>query len=123
MSSKMITQLELLNRKIDKMNVGQSSKNIHVIQGVRDSCREAHASQECPVVHQDDSHEAVHFVSNQSRQNNNPYSNTYNPGWRNHPNFYWNNNHGGVNASRSNVPPRFQNQVPTQQGFYSQQRP
>ncbi|KAH9792938.1 hypothetical protein KPL71_004353 [Citrus sinensis] len=25
------------------------------------------------------------------RQQNNPYSNTYNPGWRNHPNLSWNN--------------------------------
>ncbi|CAL9029880.1 unnamed protein product, partial [Prunus brigantina] len=24
--------------------------------------------------------------------NNDPYSNTYNPGWRNHPNFKWSNN-------------------------------
>jgi hypothetical protein len=29
-------------------------------------------------------------VSNYSRQNN-PYTATYNPGWRNHPNFSWNN--------------------------------
>ena len=26
------------------------------------------------------------------RQGNNPYSNTYNPGCRNHPNFSWSNN-------------------------------
>ena len=33
--------------------------------------------------------EQVNFVGNQfqGRQANNPYSNTYNPGWRNHPNF------------------------------------
>lgn len=26
-------------------------------------------------------------------QKNNPYSNTYNLGWKDHPNFKWNNNH------------------------------
>jgi hypothetical protein len=28
---------------------------------------------------------------------NNPFSNTYNPGWRNHPNFSWSNNHNALN--------------------------
>ena len=27
-----------------------------------------------------------------SRPRNDPYSNTYNPGWRNHPNYSWSNN-------------------------------
>ena len=35
----------------------------------------------------------ANYVSNFQRQNN-PYSNTYNPGWRNHPNFSWSNNQG-----------------------------
>jgi hypothetical protein len=28
---------------------------------------------------------------------NNPYSNTYNPGWRNQPNFFWSNNQNALN--------------------------
>ncbi|MDV3153251.1 MAG: hypothetical protein Q8755_02625, partial [Candidatus Phytoplasma australasiaticum] len=35
----------------------------------------------------DVSHEQVDFMGNQYRPQNNPYSNTYNPGWKNHPNF------------------------------------
>ena len=31
-------------------------------------------------------------MSNFFRQQNNSYSNTYNPGWKSHPNFSWNNN-------------------------------
>ena len=42
-------------------------------------------------------HEEVDFVSNQVRPQNNPYSNTYNPGWRNHPNFGWRANTGNQN--------------------------
>ncbi|CAL8993368.1 unnamed protein product [Prunus brigantina] len=42
--------------------------------------------------------------------NNDPYSNTYNPGWRNHPNFKWSNN---SNVQQSQGPPP---------GFLIQQR-
>ncbi|KAI5351553.1 hypothetical protein L3X38_004444 [Prunus dulcis] len=41
---------------------------------------------------------------------NDPYSNTYNPGWRNHPNFRWNNS---PNVQQSQGPPL---------GFQTQQR-
>ncbi|CAL9024888.1 unnamed protein product, partial [Prunus brigantina] len=42
--------------------------------------------------------------------NNDPYSNTYNPGWRNHPNFKWSNN---SNVQQPQGPPP---------GFQIQQR-
>ena len=35
--------------------------------------------------------EQVDYLGNQVRPQNNPYSNTYNPGWRNHQNFSWSN--------------------------------
>ncbi|MCI84733.1 hypothetical protein A2U01_0106011, partial [Trifolium medium] len=31
---------------------------------------------------------SVNYVANYNK-NNNPYSATYNPGWKNHPNFSW----------------------------------
>lgn len=40
----------------------------------------------------------------------NPYSNTYNPGWRNHPNFSYKNNNALFAPSQP--PPSFQNAVP-----------
>jgi hypothetical protein len=39
-----------------------------------------------------------------SRPGNDPYSNTYNPGWRNHPNFSWK----GQNAENSTSGPHNQ---------------
>ena len=37
--------------------------------------------------------EEVHAMNNYNpRPRNDPYSNTYNPWWRNHPNFSWSNN-------------------------------
>ena len=66
--------------------------------------------------------EQANYVGNQfqGRQANNPYSNTYNPGWRNHPNFSWSSNNNMVapnfpnntNLPRQQPPPGFQ--VPQQ---------
>ncbi|KAL0354747.1 UNVERIFIED_CONTAM: Retrovirus-related Pol polyprotein from transposon.6 [Sesamum radiatum] len=44
------------------------------------------------------------LFSNGGRSNFNPYSNTYNPGWRSHPNFSWSNNQQQGPARP--VPPR-----------------
>ena len=46
----------------------------------------------------------------QGRGGNNPYSNTYNPGWRNYPNFSWSNNIG--NMPRQQGPLGFQQSIP-----------
>ncbi|XP_057755989.1 uncharacterized protein LOC130975181 [Arachis stenosperma] len=35
--------------------------------------------------------EQANYIGNSPRQNHDPYSKTYNPGWRNHPNFGWGN--------------------------------
>src|SRR5262245_16941460 len=46
-------------------------------------------------------------MGNQSHPQNNPYSNTYNPGWRNHPNFSWGNN-SNIQKENPNPPLGFQ---------------
>ncbi|XP_071917004.1 uncharacterized protein [Coffea arabica] len=52
----------------------------------------------------------VQFVNNYNRNApNNPYSNTYNPGWRNHPNFGWKDQ---GNQQRPTNPPGFQPRQP-----------
>ena len=63
--------------------------------------------------------EQANYVGNQfqGRQANNPYSNTYNSGWQNHPNFLWSNNNNVAvpnfsnnnNLPRQQAPPGFQN--------------
>lgn len=52
--------------------------------------------------------ETVNYIGNNNKQG--MYSNTYNPGWRNHPNFSWSNNKGQMSAPRQYNPPGFQNQ-------------
>ncbi|XP_050225511.1 uncharacterized protein LOC126674989 [Mercurialis annua] len=78
-----------------------------------------HSGGECLVTGQALS-EQVNYVGGQ-RQANDPYSNTYNPGWRNHPNFGWRNQEGQGNAQGSNqAGSSFQsnNRPPQQQGHY-----
>jgi len=52
-----------------------------------DLCGGGHKSIECQVGNPFQQAEQVDYVGNPLRQQGNPYSNTYNPGWRNHPNF------------------------------------
>ena len=57
----------------------------------------------------------VNYVGNFNRQlQNNPYSNTYNPGWKQHPNFSWssqNRNAPALNGQNRNTqPPSFHQQ-------------
>ncbi|XP_017970470.1 PREDICTED: uncharacterized protein LOC108660713 [Theobroma cacao] len=93
-------QVAALSKKIDTLGV-------YVVQNscvVGENYGDGHSSDQCSY----DS-ASVQFVGNFNKQQNNPYSNTYNPGWRNHPNFSWNNNTGPSN-SNPNVPPGFQQQ-------------
>ncbi|KAG8474500.1 hypothetical protein CXB51_031170 [Gossypium anomalum] len=48
--------------------------------------------------------EQLNYMGNNPRSQNNPYSNTYNAGWRNHPNFSW----GGQGNQRPPLPSGFQ---------------
>ncbi|GKV41179.1 hypothetical protein SLEP1_g48746 [Rubroshorea leprosula] len=95
-------QISALNKKLD--NLGASAMSIS-----SNSCCElcgqfGHASVECQVGNSvQSSNEQANFVSSGGRSNFNPYSNTYNPGWRSHPNFSWSNN-------QVRVPPGFQQQ-------------
>ncbi|XP_020972946.1 uncharacterized protein LOC110269457 [Arachis ipaensis] len=43
--------------------------------------------------------EEANYVGNQQRQPYDPHSNTYNPGWKNHPNFEWGNQQNQHNKS------------------------
>ena len=49
-----------------------------------------HCTDVCPImVGVKEARGQVNVVGQFSRSGNNPYSNTYNPSWRNHPNFGW----------------------------------
>ena len=77
------TQREALNKKIDSMSVSA----IQVQCANCGLCR-GHANIECQVKNPyAQLSEHANFFGDFHRQLNNPYSNTYFLGWRNHPNF------------------------------------
>ncbi|KAH9735010.1 hypothetical protein KPL71_017596 [Citrus sinensis] len=67
-------------------------------------CGEEHDFDNCPR-----NPALVNYVGNFNRQpQNNPYSNTYNPGWKQHPNFSWssqNRNAPALNGQNRNTQP------------------
>ncbi|KAL4323802.1 hypothetical protein GQ457_11G023210 [Hibiscus cannabinus] len=67
--------------------------------------------------------ESSFYVGNFNR-NNNPYSNTYNPGWKQHPNFSWSNQRNPSNTIRQNAEASgFQQNISQQQNQLPQQQP
>jgi hypothetical protein len=45
-------------------------------------------------------HKQVNALNSFQRPNQNPYSQTYNPGWRNHPNFSWKSSNNNAQTSQ-----------------------
>ncbi|XP_071939988.1 uncharacterized protein [Coffea arabica] len=99
LSAQMNNVMKLLSKQ---GGAGPSSSNAHV--ACCSICGGEHDTNECV-----DS-EQVQFINNYNRNApNNPYSNTYNPGWRNHPNFGWKDQ---GNQQRPTNPPGFQPRQP-----------
>ncbi|KAL0444154.1 UNVERIFIED_CONTAM: hypothetical protein Slati_2138100 [Sesamum latifolium] len=88
--SALSAQMTALTYKVD--NLGAAMWNGAPI-GPCGACGQmGHWSQDCKVGNQFSIHEDANFVSHDGRSNFNPYPNTYNPGWRSHPNFSSSNN-------------------------------
>ncbi|KAL0400100.1 UNVERIFIED_CONTAM: hypothetical protein Sradi_2353300 [Sesamum radiatum] len=88
--SSLSAQMTALTHKVD--NLGAVMWNGTPI-GPCGTCGQmGHLGQDCKVGNQFFIHEDANFVSHGGRSTFNPYSSTYNPGWRSHPNFSWSNN-------------------------------
>ncbi|XP_050207498.1 uncharacterized protein LOC126656917 [Mercurialis annua] len=115
----LLAQLEMY-----KQQANQRNAQLAVVQMGCETCdRHDHSGMDCPVLHQN-SDEQVNYV-NGKRQGNDPYSNTYNPGWRNHPNFAWRDNSGQANANPNMGGAKFQggNRGQPNQGNFNNYRP
>ncbi|KAK5772406.1 hypothetical protein PVK06_048694 [Gossypium arboreum] len=99
-------QVELLNKKIDSF---LGSTQVHPV--MRCDSRGGGVHTEYQSFNPTTEEEQVNYMGNNNfRSQNNPYSNTYNAGWRNHPNFSW----GGQGNQKPQNPQGFQ-QPPYQQ--------
>ncbi|XP_010556059.1 PREDICTED: uncharacterized protein LOC104825429 [Tarenaya hassleriana] len=78
----------------------ESPSEIHAIRAelakLRMQVENAHQITDLDAPRDEYVHEDVSYVAN------NPYSNTYNPGWRNHPNFSYKNSSNALNAQHNN---------------------
>ncbi|XP_021747322.1 uncharacterized protein LOC110713162 [Chenopodium quinoa] len=88
--TKKMDQVDILNKKIDQL---VNTNNLHVNSiNANEGCATCgdfnHLSYNCPNNYSEVSQEHVNAAQGYPPHNN-PYSNTYNPGWRNHPNFSW----------------------------------
>ncbi|XP_031277994.1 uncharacterized protein LOC116136420 [Pistacia vera] len=84
-------QMQALNKKIDGLQI----QKLVIVASMCDFCGEDHPNHECQSGNMfaiNSMHDQANYVSNFRWPNNNPYSETYNPVWRNHPNFSWSNN-------------------------------
>ncbi|XP_073061803.1 uncharacterized protein [Primulina eburnea] len=59
--------------------------------------------------------DSMNYVGNQGQQPYNPYSFSYNPGWRNHPSFGWRQSRHSVEQPHFNPPQHPTQQKPPQQ--------
>ncbi|XP_022857778.1 uncharacterized protein LOC111378774 [Olea europaea var. sylvestris] len=85
---------------------------VHQSPPVCEGCRADHNTTHCPLAstHVNQSEE-MSYAQNFQRQQNSLFSNTFNPSWRNHPNFLWSSNQGqGQGGNNLNKPSGFQQQ-------------
>ncbi|CAN6487407.1 unnamed protein product [Victoria cruziana] len=86
--SHMNQKLDTLSRKLDQLLSSRTTGYGHPVCTLCDSL--GHVVEECPMSSSDFSSGQVNVFQGFSRPYD-PYSATYNPGWRNHPNFGWRN--------------------------------
>jgi hypothetical protein len=92
------TQMATMERKLDMLVKVITTHNISPTQQIAqvEVCaicsHSCYTTETCPMS-SFANQEYVNYVGhNNYPPKNNPYSNTYNAGWRNHPNFSWSNN-------------------------------
>jgi len=86
-------KIDALTKKVDALVIGKSinaANPFHV--GCCSICASPmHLAQACPSLptFTESPMEQVNAFNDFRKQANGPFSETYNPGWRNHPNFSW----------------------------------
>ncbi|CAN6459149.1 unnamed protein product [Victoria cruziana] len=100
------SKLDSLSRKMDQLlNSRGNTGYRQPVCDLYDSI--GHVTDDCPISRIDSSGQTVNAAQGYSRTYD-PYSSTYNPGWRNHPNFGWRNNNY---QSQNQLPPPPQRQL------------
>ncbi|KAF7842415.1 uncharacterized protein G2W53_004713 [Senna tora] len=104
MFASLSSQIAVLTKEVKSLGIQGAIKAVSPFVQPCENYGESHTLEQCPLVL-----ESVQFLAN--RNANNPYSNTYNPGWRNHPNFSWSQNQG-TGPSSSATHPNYPHELP-----------
>lgn len=97
------SQMAAMEKKLDILVKAMSAQNISQVQQVAkiEVCaicsHSNHTTETCPMSCFTDHEQANYVGQNNYHPKNNPYSNTYNPGWKDHPNFSWSNSQNVLN--------------------------
>ncbi|CAL8992696.1 unnamed protein product [Prunus brigantina] len=81
-------QISTLSKQLGSLNVNA----IQTPNVIYEFCAGSHSSADCNNGNPFSALEQVNQVGDFNHQRNNPYSDTYNPRWKTHPNFSWSNN-------------------------------
>lgn len=85
----LLAQIELLNKHLTEGNLNKS--NVSQVQALKyEFCVGGHENRRCSLERVSEEAQFANF------QKNNPYSNTYNSGWKDHLNFRWSNNQNQI---------------------------
>ncbi|XP_021834176.1 uncharacterized protein LOC110773973, partial [Prunus avium] len=101
-------KIESLTRKVEALALSQNMNSVNKIHTEICSlcCSPTHSEQTCPSSHgYAENNEQANALNYYRNQFPSPFSETYNPNWRNHPNFSWRSNqpqNSGGNPSQNN---------------------
>ncbi|KAL6528076.1 hypothetical protein OROHE_015026 [Orobanche hederae] len=117
--SLMLAKIEALSKKVEDISM-PNSKAIQMVQTSQISspsceiCGAIYTHATCPLVQQEQSSstsEQVAYAQNFQGQQYNPYSNTYNTGYKNHPNLSYANNHNVLNPTHPEKKPGWEEAI------------
>jgi hypothetical protein len=106
--------MDAIVQRLDALSVGKTinAANTFPVESCSICASPMHQAQNCPSMTVYTEMEQVNAFNNFQKPPSGPYSETYNPGWRNHPNFSWKQNQpttnpGGAPHAKNHYPPGF----------------
>ncbi|XP_075658826.1 uncharacterized protein LOC142628663 [Castanea sativa] len=111
-------RLDNLTRKVEALALGRGMNSVNQVQSETCSicASPMHTTQMCPSIagYPDFYTEQANSLNNYGKPFASPFSETYNPNWRNHPNFSWRQNQPPTNVGGQQVHQQSQFRPPTQ---------
>ncbi|XP_060962150.1 uncharacterized protein LOC133032282 [Cannabis sativa] len=118
------TSLANLTRRVEAMSLSQSMNTpIHRNEICSLCYSTSHSAQSCPSlpIYQEAFSEEVNALQTYGKSSDSPFSQSYNPNWRNHPNFSWRQNQPPMNQRHQYNTPN-QSQAQPNMPYPQQQR-